>query len=48
MLVKQLSRDEWEVVQLALLVRLALLIFLQLVIKLFLIVEEKEFVFEDF
>ena len=48
MLVKQLSRDEWEVVQLALLVRLALLIFLQLVIKLFLIVEEEEFVFEDF
>lgn len=40
MLVKQFSRDEWEVVQLRFLVRINLFLFLKTVIKLFLVVKE--------
>ena len=47
MLLQHFAGDEWEVVELALLMVLFILVFLNLVLELLLVVEEEEFVLEN-
>ena len=48
MLIKHLTRDEWEVVKLIFLIFTPLFLLPELVIELLLIVEEQELVFKNF
>ena len=47
MLVKHLSRNEWEMVVFLTFLNLLLMTFSKLVVKLLLVIEEKEFILED-
>ena len=47
MLLQHFAGDEWEVVELVLLIVLFILVFLELVLELLLVIEEEEFVLEN-